>query len=99
MTKDVLLDWSIHLKWWAKVWSVRRQRQARRSSVRAERWLIRDPDIDSHAVLEVLIPRDEGVALFVLKADAIAVIQAIEVLDCSNDRVCRIMRVDVDSHG
>jgi hypothetical protein len=63
------------------------------------RILRRHSDIDSHAMFEVLEPCDQRVAMAVLEDNAPALIQTVEVLDCCNDGVCRVVGVDVHSHG
>jgi hypothetical protein len=50
-------------------------------------------------MLEVLEPRNERGAMAVLEYDSSALVQAIEVLDSSNNGISCIVRVDVDSHG
>lgn len=57
-------------------------------------------DIDSHAVLEVLVPGNECVAILVLKANAAggAFVDPIEIFDRSDDGVGSVMGIDLDPH-
>ena len=54
-------------------------------------------DIDCSIIVEVLPGCDQGVALGILEADAVAIVDAIEVLDSSDNRLCGIVLVDLDS--
>lgn len=58
------------------------------------------PHVDRHIILQVLIPCDEGGAMFILETDTtgMLVIDPIEVLDRRHDGVGSIMRIDLDSH-
>jgi hypothetical protein len=60
--------------------------------------LWRYADIDSHAMFEVLEPCDECVSMAVLENNAPTLVQAVEVLDCRNDGVGGIVRVDIHTH-
>lgn len=87
-----------HLEGGAKsAWSHWRHGGARSASVGPDALV--DADVDSHAVLEVLVACDECACFLVLEAEAIAIVQPEEVLDGGDDGVCRIMRVYVDSNG
>lgn len=59
------------------------------------------PHVDRHIIPQVLIPCDEGGAMFILETDTtgMLVIDPIEVLDRRHDGVGSIMRIDLDSHG
>lgn len=49
--------------------------------------------------MEVLVSRDEGVSTIILETDTIGTtIETIEVLDSTNDRLCGVVRKDLNSH-
>ena len=58
-----------------------------------------DADTHLHAVVEVVVARDQDVVLVVLEDETGAFIQAIEVLDRGNDGFGRVVRRNHDSHG
>jgi hypothetical protein len=49
--------------------------------------------------LEVLIARYQSIALFVFKANSIAIVQAVKILYSGDDGIGSIVRVYVHSHG
>jgi hypothetical protein len=53
-------------------------------------------DIDGGIIVEVLPRCDQGIAISVLEADTISVVNAVEVLDSSDDRLCGVVLVDLD---
>jgi hypothetical protein len=55
--------------------------------------------VDDHVVLEVLVACNQGVAGLVLKTHAVAIVQAKEVFDGSDDGIGAVVREDVDSQG
>lgn len=65
--------------------------------------LLDNPDVDYHVVSEILISRNQSIALFVLETDSLragwARVQAIEILDRSDNGVRGIMRINLDTHG
>lgn len=65
------------------------------------RWDGDHPDINGHIVPQVLIPCYEGDAILILKADTArsAIIDTIEILDRSHNRISGIMRVYLYTHG
>lgn len=61
--------------------------------------MLSDTYVDVHLIMEVLVPRDEGVSTIILEADTIGTtIETIEVLDSTNDRLCGIVWEDLNSH-
>jgi len=50
-------------------------------------------------MLEVLEPGNQEVAVAVLKYDASALVETVEVLHCGDDGVGSVVGVDVDPHG
>lgn len=66
------------------------------------RMLLNDSDVNHHVVAEVLVSRDQGIALLILEADSLgacwAGVEAIEILDGCDDGVGGIMGIDLDSH-
>jgi hypothetical protein len=50
-------------------------------------------------VVQVIVGGDESVASRILEADPIAIVDAVEVFDRSNNGLCGIMGVDDDSQG
>jgi hypothetical protein len=65
--------------------------------VRQRQWLRRawdTADIDSGIVIEVVIRGDQGIASSILETDSIAIVDAVEVLDGSNDRLSSVVGID-----
>jgi hypothetical protein len=70
-------------------------------SGRRRRRLFNDTYVDDHVISEILIACDECVAPLILETDAFrdrrARVQAVEILHGGDNRVCRIMRENLNT--
>jgi len=87
------------LEWWVEARSARRQALNRSRTCRRDYIFVDGLDEHSHPFFEVLKACNESIVVSVFEAYSLPLIQTVEVLDGSNDRLGTVMGEDIDSHG